>query len=296
MPSSAQLSTCEITQRGLTVLRSLVSVYLVCMCGRLGFRYTRHKHMKKGALALGCQVSSFRRLCLMHTGHKCIHMRTNTQKIMSSQKTRQENSARWFSVVHSSAVNIQAYASTETLTFHLFSPQSRSLSRCALVCLWNIFICSDSLLLRVYQLPDAQVCDHGIKSSNGSSGWLASHSDGLIRPLKPKRQQVWSGPGARRKIVIMHFFFLFLLIIDTLRPASLHFTIITELDWGNRICAGDWTMLWSFCAINTKLPLTVAPYWFDTCSASQQWVYLIANSSLQVWMCVAVWGWTIPLE
>lgn len=42
--------------------------------------------------------------------------------------------------------------------------------------------------MRVYQLPSAQVCDHGIKCTEASSGCLKSLSKGLIKLLTAKKK------------------------------------------------------------------------------------------------------------
>lgn len=80
------------------------------------------------------------------------------------------------------------------------------------------------IALRVYQLPNAQVYDHGIKRTEASSGWQGSLSDGLIKLLTERRQQAPTADGERgggRKCA-------FLFVNNTRTPLILH---IRWLKW-----------------------------------------------------------------
>lgn len=52
------------------------------------------------------------------------------------------------------------------------------------------------IALRIYQLPNAQVCDRGIKRMETSSDWL-------IKLLIEKRQQAWNTDGVLREMFII---------------------------------------------------------------------------------------------
>lgn len=69
-----------------------------------------------------------------------------------------------------------------------FAPDSAIISACPCLSVKHFHLLW-LIALSVYQLPNAPVCDHGIKRTEASSGWPGSLCYRLIKPLAEKRQQ-----------------------------------------------------------------------------------------------------------